>query len=73
MTSHSYFLVESASQALRIEKTLQTVDIPCKLVPVPRRLSTDCGFSVRIESIDSKAAIAALREKQVPFHELAQD
>ena len=41
-------LVESTSQALRIEKLLVKHNLTCKLIPVPRHLSSDCGVCVRI-------------------------
>ncbi|HMN13138.1 MAG TPA: DUF3343 domain-containing protein [Bellilinea sp.] len=68
--SYHYFLVESASHALRIEKALITAGIQCKLIPVPRTLSTDCGFSVRINTRDAVAAAEILERKGVPFNDL---
>ena len=35
-------------QVMSAEKTLKTAGVPTKLIPVPKRLSTDCGFAVRI-------------------------
>ena len=37
----------SVHHALRAEKLLRTADIPCKLIPVPRHLSSDCGVCLR--------------------------
>jgi hypothetical protein len=50
MTTNQYavILVASTSHALRIEKILEKAEIPCKLIPVPRQLSSDCGSCVRI-------------------------
>jgi hypothetical protein len=45
-------LVYSTSHAIRIEKTLKKGSIPCKLVPVPRHLSSDCGICVRFRAAD---------------------
>lgn len=41
-------LVESTSHALHIEKLLAKHNLTCKLIPVPRHLSSDCGVCVRI-------------------------
>jgi hypothetical protein len=41
-------LVYSTSHAIRIEKLLNETGILCKLIPVPRQLSSDCGICVRI-------------------------
>ena len=37
----------SVHHALRAEKLLKKAEIPCKLIPVPRHLSTDCGVCLR--------------------------
>jgi hypothetical protein len=39
----------SVHHALRAEKLLKTADIPCKLIPVPRHLSSDCGVCLRFD------------------------
>jgi len=67
MTSkqHAVILVYSTSYALRVEKVLAEVGIPCKLIPVPRHLSSDCGVCVRIERRNSEAALRALEVAQV--------
>jgi hypothetical protein len=45
----AYVLVYSTSQALRIEKLFAEQGLSCKLVPVPRHLSSDCGVCVRFD------------------------
>ena len=57
---YSVVLVPSVSHALRAEKLLQRAGMPCKLIPVPRHLSSDCGVSVRIETADVERALQAL-------------
>jgi len=37
----------SVHHALRAEKLLKKAEIPCKLIPVPRHLSSDCGVCLR--------------------------
>jgi hypothetical protein len=37
----------SVHHALRAERLLKTAEIPCKLIPVPRHLSSDCGVCLR--------------------------
>jgi hypothetical protein len=63
MTPGSYFvvLVYSTSHALRAEKVLQGAGIGCKLIPVPRHLSSDCGVCIRLAQGDRDAALAALQ------------
>ena len=48
--SHAVILVDSTSHALRIEKLFQASGLACKLIPVPRHLSSDCGVCIRIKS-----------------------
>jgi hypothetical protein len=62
---HAVILVYSTSYALRAEKVLQGAGISCKLIPVPRQLSSDCGVCVRIARVDQKAAFRALETARV--------
>lgn len=54
-------LVDSTSRAVRIEKVLAGSGLDCRLVPVPRRLGSDCGVCVRVRSEDVEAAREAVR------------
>ena len=56
----SVVLVYSTSYALRAEKVLSSAGIACKLIPVPRHLSSDCGVCVRVRRADREAARLAL-------------
>lgn len=60
MTPYSVILVYSTSHALRAEKLLKQAEIGCKLIPVPRHLSSDCGVCVRIEQLQKDPAREAL-------------
>lgn len=67
-TSESWYgvvLFYSTSYALRAERVLAEAGIPCKLIPVPRHLSSDCGVCVRIERADQQAALQALQAARV--------
>lgn len=56
MTSeYAVVLVQSASHAMRVEKLLRDAVIPCKMIPVPRHISSDCGACVRIRYGDIDA------------------
>ena len=46
---YSYILFFTSNHAFRAEKLLKRDDIPCKLVPVPRQFSSECGVCLRIE------------------------
>lgn len=55
-------LVYSTSHAIRIEKTLKNSGITCKLVPVPRHLSSDCGMCVRFRAADEDTVTRTVDE-----------
>jgi hypothetical protein len=62
---YAVILVYSTSHALRAEKALREIGIPCKLIPVPRHLSSDCGVCVRIGQADVVVASQVLEGGQV--------
>lgn len=51
-------LFDSVSHALRAEKIIKAQNIPCKLIPVPRELSSDCGVCLRF-SADRRGEVEA--------------
>ena len=58
---YAVVVVYSVSHAVRIEKALQTLEIPCKLIPVPRHLSSDCGVCVRVRQQDERLVFRAIQ------------
>ncbi|GAK58693.1 hypothetical protein U27_05668 [Candidatus Vecturithrix granuli] len=64
-TEYAVILVYSTSYALRAEKVLEEAGIPCKLIPVPRHLSSDCGSCIRIFQIDKDRALPVLSHAKV--------
>ena len=67
MTDKQYavILVYSTNYALRAEKVLAKAGISCKLIPVPRHLSSDCGVCIRIERANQEAAFRVLEAARV--------
>lgn len=63
-------LFESVSHALRAEKIIKAENIPCKLIPVPRRLSSDCGVCLRFSAVHRERVEKALTGK-LDFFEIA--
>jgi hypothetical protein len=64
-TTYAVIIVYSTSHALRAEKLLTQQGIACKLIPVPRHVSSDCGVCVRIARDDQAAALRALERAPV--------
>lgn len=56
-------LFESVSHALLAEKLVKVANIPCKMIPVPRQLSSDCGVCLRFGTSDRERIEAVLTEK----------
>lgn len=48
--SYQVILFKAVSYALKAEKILKAKDIPHKLIPVPKQISSDCGVCLRFES-----------------------
>lgn len=48
--NYSVALFHTVSAALRAEKVLLGAQIPVKLIPTPRQLSSDCGVALRFET-----------------------
>ena len=52
-------LFKSVSYALKAEKILKQEELPHKLIPVPKHISSDCGICLRFDpSIQSKIETA---------------
>jgi hypothetical protein len=65
----SVALFESVSHALRAEKIIKAADLSCKLIPVPRHLSSDCGVCLRYFTKDAKA-VNVILSAQIDFFEI---
>lgn len=60
--THTLFLVPSANHAVQGERALQSKGIVCRLIPVPRDLSSQCGVCLRVHVEDRDEAEEALTE-----------
>jgi hypothetical protein len=67
-------LFESVSAVLVAEKILKDRDIPYKLIPVPKHLSSDCGVCIRVNASDLRYAeeILTRKVKVLSIHELSE-
>lgn len=62
-------LFNSVSYALKSEKILKKENVPYKLVPVPKSISSDCGVCIRFTPQNREALINAL-EGKVEYNEI---
>lgn len=64
---NSVILLHATSHALRAEKLIRSAGISCRLIPVPRHLSSDCGVCVRIKQSNREKAIDILEEANLEY------
>jgi len=51
---------------------LKKKGIEHKMIPVPRHLSSDCGYCVRIKSSDREIVLKIIEEFDVEFDSIAE-
>ena len=68
--TYAVALFESVSHALRAEKLIKAQSIPCKLIPVPRHLSSDCGVCLRFD-LTEKERVENLLQGKLDVFEIA--
>jgi hypothetical protein len=67
MSDHSVILFNSSNYAIRASNILKKNEIEHKMIPVPRHLSSDCGYCVRISSVDETAVRDLFEKTAVDF------
>jgi hypothetical protein len=67
--SQAVALFESVSHALQAEKLVKAQAIACKLIPVPRHLSSDCGICLRF-SVSLKDKVAEILHGKIDFFQI---
>jgi hypothetical protein len=66
-SDYSVILFFSTNYAIRAESVLKKGGIMYKMIPVPRHLSSDCGYSVRIDTKDTVKAKNVLKKYSVEY------
>ena len=69
---YAVILVYSTSHAMRIEKLLAERGIACKMIPVPRQISSDCGVCIRVARDDKEAALAVVASSGIEIQGIAE-
>lgn len=72
MNQFAVILVHSTSHAMRVEKLLQAQGLACKMIPVPRQISSDCGVCVRILREDIETARKAIQAGSVEIETIQE-
>mgnify|MGYP000877812148 FL=1 len=61
----SVVLVYSVAHAVRIERLLKACSVGCRMIPVPRHLSSDCGVCVLVQDSDEPAVRQAIEDAHI--------
>lgn len=64
----SIILVDSTGHAIQIEKLLLNKGISCKLTPVPRYLSSDCGVCVNFNKAEKEFILKLLSSHLIEYN-----
>ena len=64
---YTLVLVQSSSHIPKVEKLLLNAGIEHKIIPTPRKISSNCGTCVRIQSCDEEVALDALEDADIFF------
>jgi hypothetical protein len=63
---YSVMLFKAVSYVLKAEKILKKENLPHKLIPVPKNISSDCGICLRFDpTIQSKIEAALLNKVEI--------
>jgi hypothetical protein len=67
VNDQTVILFPTSAHVMRAEKLLKDAGYFCRLIPVPRHLSSDCGICLVVLRQDSACASALLNAKQVDY------
>lgn len=67
---NTVILFYSTNMAIWAADELKENNIKCKLIPVPRELSSDCGYCVSVSEDDKDKAEAIIKENDIEYDQL---
>ena len=67
---NSYILFYSSNYAIWAENILKDDGIECRLISVPREISSDCGYCLKIALELKSRARVVLERKRVPIDKI---
>jgi len=71
VNQYCVILFNSVSHALKSEKILKRENVPFKLIPVPKIISSDCGVCIRF-SPENMEIIVSVLSGQVEYNEIRE-
>lgn len=70
MENYSVILFESNNYVSWCISEFKEDGIDAKIVNVPRHLSSDCGYCVRISTTDRERAIGTMRDRGIEYEDI---
>jgi hypothetical protein len=67
MDEYSAILFHSPNHAIWTAKLLTKEGIENRMIPIPRNLSSDCGYCVRIFSSDAERAGEVMKKNSIDY------
>ncbi len=67
MAKESIVLFHSHNYAIWADSALKKESIDHKMMPIPRQLSSDCGYCIRIKSDDAELVEKILHVKNIEY------
>lgn len=68
---NSVILFYSTNYAIWASEVLKTKNIENKMIPVPRELSSDCGYCVKIKNGDNTKVEKILKDNNIEYDRIA--
>lgn len=59
------FIFKSTHEVIKAEKCCNKQGISCKIVPIPRSLSTECGMGIEVNEDQSDRLVSLLKKSKI--------
>lgn len=67
MSQDQIIIFQSTHQALKAEKTLKRASLKCKMIPLPRKFSSNCGLALKIDLTIKPQIEAVLLDNSIEY------
>jgi len=72
MSNFSVILFHSSNQAIWAAKVIKKNNFKCQMKPIPRNLSSDCGYCVEIKNSNSDRIKSILKAKGIEYDRIEE-
>jgi len=63
VSDYLYMIFKSMTHVLTAERAARKGGITCRMVPIPRNISTDCGMCISVKVEDGESFLSVAKEK----------